>query len=77
MGIATLALLFLLPACQGVDEEPKHDHVYELPFMGKARPVTQASDGKTHKGTLHVRFRTSDPDAEYLERGRRYRNPKK
>ncbi len=29
------------------------------------------------KGTLHIRFRTSDSDAEYLERGRRYRNPKK
>ena len=28
------------------------------------------------KGTLHIRFRTSNSDAEYLERGRRYRNPK-
>ncbi len=46
-----LAAFFpLFPLQTQTEEKYEHEHVYLIPFEGKARRVSQASNGVTHKG---------------------------
>ena len=51
MTLPLLAALLPLFALQTQEEEKyDHGHVYRLPYEGKSRRVSQASNGVTHKG---------------------------
>ena len=51
MTLPLLAALLPLFALQTQEEEKyDHGHVYRLPYEGKSRRVSQASNGATHKG---------------------------
>ncbi len=45
-----VAFLPLFPMQTQTEEPYEHEHTYLLPFEGKARRVSQASNGATHKG---------------------------
>ena len=44
------AFLPLFPMQTQTEDPYDHGHIYQLPFEGKARRVSQASNGATHKG---------------------------
>lgn len=45
-----VALLPIFPMQTETEDPYAHGHIYQIPFEGKARRVSQASNGATHKG---------------------------